>query len=367
MTRNCPSCGDSGYRELLHTYQLTNGSMQDIWSCACGMKYASTDGPGVDYATDPIYSIVGAIGSGASAFDKERLQGTVTTIIKAGVARSAKILDVGCGQGGLLDALREQGFTNLMGADLGMVCVMETLARGHAATQASVGEFPIEAKFDLIILSHVLEHIEDVRPFLHDCLVRLAPKGILYVEVPDASRYAKFPLPFLDFNSEHINHFTGSSLEGILKGSGLEASASKKDITLTNGALYPALYTLAQRPTSTRNLMAFVEQSKAAMIRAEVHLLNELKGFPHITIWGAGEYLAHVLPLLRTKKIVQIVDRNPALHGRMVNGIKVQDPVELHADYPIVIAAIVAEKSIREDIERRRLPNLVVGLGLETR
>lgn len=356
MNRICPLC-NSRERETLYSYTLTSGTVQTIFSCLeCGMKYASGGKP-VDYATDPIYSVVGAIGSGSSPHDRLRLKGVVDTLDKH-IARDARILDVGCGQGGLLDALRERGFAKLAGLDMGLVCAMETMKRGHTTIRGTVSELP-PCKFDLIILSHVLEHIEDIRGFLRDCLNHLSASGKIYIEVPDASRYAKFPLPFLDFNSEHINHFSGSSLFVALQRSGMNGVVKKKNIPLTNGSMYPAIWTLAQRPFSTINLMQFVEQSQAILATAEAKMLTELNGFSDVIVWGAGEYLSHVLPMLRTKRIVQIVDRNSALWGRVIEGVKVESPTAIK-DAPIVIAAIVAAPSIKRDIETAGLKNIVI-------
>ena len=79
---------------------------------------------------------------------------------------------------------------------------------------------------------------------------------------------------------------------------------------------------------------------------------------PNIAIWG-GRYLAHVLrlPAITTRNVVQIVDRNPLLHGRTVGGCVVEHPAKLAKQIPLVIAAIVAAPSIHLDAEK---------LGIET-
>ena len=45
-------------------------------------------------------------------------------------------------------------------------------------------EIPAEQLFDLVVISHVLEHTSHPVAFIKDCTKRLLPGGILFVEVP---------------------------------------------------------------------------------------------------------------------------------------------------------------------------------------
>ncbi len=355
--RLCPLCS-SDNREKLYEYTLSNGSQQTVYACCCGMVYA-TNPQSTNYSANSLYMAPNAIGSGGTEADRMRLDGIVDTLVGAGISKSARIIDIGCAQGGLLDALKLRGYTNIVGMDPDIACVKAANARGHDAFVGTLGYQG--GKYDLIILSHVLEHIEDVCSAFTGILKLLEPGGRVYIEVPDADRYYQFSLPFLDFNSEHINHFGMASLEKALNRNGLIATKLQaKNIQLTNGSAYPAIWTLAERRMSTQLMYGFIRQSITQLAQSEARILSELKGFPNVIVWGAGEYLCHIMPMLRTKRVVQIIDRNPALQGREMYGLKVESPDAARTDCPIIIAAIVAAKSIKADIEARQLKNIVV-------
>jgi SAM-dependent methyltransferase len=70
-----------------------------------------------------------------------------------------------------------------------------------------------QGSFDLVISSHVLEHIADPRPVLAELLALLKPGGLACIVVPINE------LPGEDLN--HFHQFTEASFQELLTGSGL--------------------------------------------------------------------------------------------------------------------------------------------------
>ncbi len=369
--RLCPVCASEN-RELLHTLQLTSGEWQNIYCCIdCGMGYTSLS-KAVDYADDSIYVAPNAVGSGATTADRNRLVGTAKIIAQLEPCREAAILDVGCAQGGLLTALWEEGFRNLRGLDPSPICAQMARDAGHLA---AVGTLEIEAgQYDLIILSHVLEHVEDPISLLKVAKSRLTASGHLYIEVPDASCYNN---PFLDFNAEHINHFDYGSLANcanfaLLRG----ARTGQRSFLLADKSAYRAEWIWVDTqpidrklaPTSTApNLRDYIDKSKRALATINIHLEQQLKGEPNLILWGAGSYLGNVLalPAIKARYIVAIVDSNPALKGKVVAGRAIMSSQGLEKwpqPEPILITSLLAIKSIKADIARMGLVNKVITL-----
>ena len=103
-------------------------------------------------------------GSAFNQNDYERMNRAVE-LFKKFVNKDDSILDIGCANGGQLKILKESGFTNLAGVDPSEVCVSNVQTFGIRSFQAHIFEDSFiewDAKFDLIILSHVLEHICDL-------------------------------------------------------------------------------------------------------------------------------------------------------------------------------------------------------------
>jgi len=367
--RECPLCG-STKRRTLHQLTLTFGGDQRIYYCTnCSMIYASAGNP-VNYNEDSIYTLPGAIGSGVTENDKKRLDETAAAIDRMFWNKSISILDVGCAQGGLLNALKSHGFTNLSGMDPSFACVDMTRAAGHHAYHGTLPGNQV-ASYDLIILSHVLEHIEDVTGALRGAWDWLKPGGHIYIEVPDASRYWIVGAPLLDFNSEHINHFTKRTLQYAIEQAGLrvESEVQGKIIQLPH-YVYPALWVLATEPAGSYAAMrSYITEAEDRLRKINNYLEAALEGERRIIIWGVNSYCANIinLPVFQRVKIVQAIDRNPALHGRIACcGVGVVNPDEIrHSDIPIVITTLMSIDSIRADIGARGLPNQVISIPNE--
>ncbi len=137
------------------------------------------------------------------------------------ISPHSRILDIGCGRGLLLKAL----------AQLGHEC-HGTERSELAATQARrIVEIKIYTKpldecafpenyFDLVILWHVLEHLEDPVGPLRQTSSLLKPKGILVLEVPNLSSIQSSLTGRNWFHLDierHLYHFTPQGLSKLLE------------------------------------------------------------------------------------------------------------------------------------------------------
>jgi SAM-dependent methyltransferase len=132
-------------------------------------------------------------------------------------------LDVGCGGGRLLRRMQRCGFTNLRGVD--PYAPQAVTERGFKIDQAELES--VQGKFDLIILSHVLEHLADPVATLVTARGLLNPKGTILARVPVAgSKVAQDYGPHW-FNLDPPRHLVVPSLKGmqlIAKKAGLTVS-----------------------------------------------------------------------------------------------------------------------------------------------
>ena len=372
MVRDCPVCG-SKEKTLLHSLELTYEGRQSIFACSeCGMVYA--DSKPVNYATS-IYDVEGATGSGESPLDKARHQAIVETLFGA-VPMGARVLDVGCARGGLLMAMRGFGYTNLFGIDPSPACVTACRDKGLDVIKGTIETAPLRGKFDLITVSHVLEHVPNPQSAMASLVESLAPGGKLYIEVPNARYYSEYRIPFLDFNSEHINHFSYRTLASLLTLAGLEiASHGRKTIKLASqGPDYPAMWAIARRPNLVpsalpRTIAEYVAQSNDQLAKINAYLEQELAVVVEVIIWGCNSYCGNIvnLPVFERVRIVQAIDRNPALRGRKIKGVDVDyDHYRaLDGGQPIVITSLMSQDSIVADIQKMGLPNKVVAIRRE--
>lgn len=105
-------------------------------------------------------------------------------------AKDVSCLDLGCGAGDLLLALRSMGFTNVAGVDGGPEQVRIAKSRNLDVVQGDIVDFlsKTERTFDLIFAFDVIEHFtkDEVLDLLALIHTRLSPGGRLILQTPNA-------------------------------------------------------------------------------------------------------------------------------------------------------------------------------------
>ena len=97
-----------------------------------------------------------------------------------------KILDVGCGNGGLLKSLNKIGFTNLTGLD---PFNDKDLSFGNIKIYKK-NIFEIEGKYDFIMLNHVFEHLNEPQKIIKKLYDLLNHGKYLLIRTPVMNTYA---------------------------------------------------------------------------------------------------------------------------------------------------------------------------------
>jgi SAM-dependent methyltransferase len=393
--RPCPVCSSTSIH-LLHNqrFALPSGhplpTAFDIVACQiCDCVFANTPAPATAYdnyyADYSKYADQGtSTGGGGSPLDQSRIDETAKTIARYLPDPSARIVDIGCANGGMLAALRSHGYTRILGVDPSPECVANTTRLfGIPALQGWLGALPAEVtNADLIILSHVLEHVLDLGPAVEKLRAVLAPGGMVYVEVPDAAHYVEcLAAPFQDFNTEHINHFGQESLGNLFVRYGFELVAEgSKYLPLAGGLTYPACfaifrYTAGAAPHAFNwrrapNLLSaidrYIENSSALLVQIDARLSSVLHG--PIIVWGVGQLTLKLLveTELGSADIVAFIDGNPLHHGKELHGRAILSPERLRTlpAYPIVVGSLLHHDAIVQRIRSElALPNLIITLN----
>lgn len=173
-----------------------------------------------------------------------------------------KVLEVGAGDGSILHFLNEWSFAPelyaLEIAQSGVDLIKERKLSKLKEAQTFDGyKIPYEDDtFDLVILAHVLEHVEHERILIRE-LKRVAK--YIVVEVPKDYRFGvdKRMKHFLDYG--HINMYTPTSLRFLLQSEGLEILADKTSMTATETVKFNEFINRKAPKTFTKNLKIELE------------------------------------------------------------------------------------------------------------
>jgi len=134
---------------------------------------------------------------------------------KPGNLRGWRVIDWGCGVGALV-AVLQRGGVDAVGYDSDFEAIKVGQKRWAANNtfSSSYDLSVLQGQFDLLLLSHVVEHFPDIRRTLGDLLKILQPHGYVFVEVPNCS--AEMFVAPVDTES-HLHFFSMQSLMKIME------------------------------------------------------------------------------------------------------------------------------------------------------
>lgn len=141
------------------------------------------------------------------------------------VKSGKRLLDVGFGNGGFLKIAGEMGW-QAEGVDFDAKAVKVASAQGLNVRCASVDELLDEStQYDVITISHVIEHVYAPDVLLSSLYRLLKPGGYLWLETPnlESSGASKFRADWMALDPpRHLLLFTPQSLRDSLKKAGFE-------------------------------------------------------------------------------------------------------------------------------------------------
>ncbi|HEY4031013.1 MAG TPA: class I SAM-dependent methyltransferase [Caulobacteraceae bacterium] len=284
--------------------------------------------------------------------------------------RPRRVLDFGCGEARLLLEMASRfphctfvGFEPGLDVQDQKSAYKNVNAFGNIHITRDKNEIS-QGDFDLVISSHVVEHILDFGEldFLRDCVV---DEGFLYVEVPDSLSYEDFERrEFLYyFDRLHVNHFTLESLNKLFE---------KLDFGFLNhvayafpyrdGGSYPAIGALFQRgrlsaEVKSPDIMAATGRYIAnEKVRAKV-IGEDISQYERVMVWGAGDNFCRSLgnegPLARVRDFI-LLDRNFRLLKVGDSVLEAQEPESAIRRFPWPVIVMVSEgkQAMAEQIAR---------------
>ena len=206
----CRTCG------LVQTNpRMNQESYNEFYNTEYRSIYIGTEKPTEDFFNRQRFNI------GRKIFD------FIASHTNVGDVKGKFVFEIGCGAGGILKFFEDKG-CRVKGIDLGK----EYLEYGRTQHSldlevGSLSDFVLRLpnKPDIIIYSHVLEHILDLEGQLNLVKKIMHPGTLLYIEVPGLRNlhqtYENDLLVYLQ--NAHVYHFTKTSLLNVMTKNNFEA------------------------------------------------------------------------------------------------------------------------------------------------
>jgi SAM-dependent methyltransferase len=254
-TPECPACGASSDRQLYGRFRdeeyFTSAELFDYWLCGACRTVFLHPLPLTrlrEIYPPNYYSFAPQAGAGLVQRVKRWLDTRqFRAVLRRIPGAELRVLDVGGGNGWLLDLLRDIDprvrHTQIVDLDPG--AAEQARAKGHEYACQRVEEFSSERRFNLVLLMNLIEHVESPRRLLTNMARLLAPGGMVLLKTPNVdaldarlfrgSYWAGLHVP------RHWVLFTRESFKRALAGTGLRI----REFAYTQGAPFWAASVLA--------------------------------------------------------------------------------------------------------------------------
>ena len=206
---------------------------------------------------------------------------------------------------------------------------------------------------DILLASHVLEHVYDVDETIARITDALTHDGLLIVDGPDATGLArKWKMPILDFHTKHINHFRMIDYLRLMENYNFELVDSSRYVDIRSN----------QKAACVRLYFRHFNTAKAShnwihdRIDERIVKLFALRDQP-VNVWGLGDVTWHLLSRIKLN-VLDYIDNDPAYRGATYDGKPVLErPTN---DAPILILAQGQREKLIENIRKMDVTNEVI-------
>jgi SAM-dependent methyltransferase len=273
------------------------------------------------------------------------------------------IADVGCGRGGFLQWLKKADWkAPCVGVDIDLKSIplasdsgMEKVM-GLRFMEGTATALPFSGGTQsLLTYFHVLEHIRNLDLLIDEAFRVLDESGHILIEVPDAERYAEYPIGpgFWISIREHIYHFTARSLCHALYRHGFEVVGVDRLTLPTPNFVYPSLMLLAKKnPTAGKvdfpkngSISKYIHISKKKLEIQADRVDQICKRHRKVTFWGCSAELFSLLPLLPGRDFA-LCDSSKTKQRSHYGSIPIEAPSKIKKDGALVVAPYLHKREI---------------------
>jgi SAM-dependent methyltransferase len=374
MNRDCCICDTKVIEFTNQSWQIPSISEQKIGFgiCnTCGMIIQSTT-PTIKevinyYENAATYSNPGR--EGKPSTNKTNAVNRQLDCIYKDIKDPKKVFQVGCSDGYTLSEFLARGVLQVSGIDPGSES--SKVAKSLYGIDTIVGTLEDtiigvdNTNCDLVVLTHVLEHLFDPIEALKKCRTLLNNTGWLLIEVPLFENVSKMPNGI--FTLEHLNYFTEGTIVQAVTDAGYDVIRIEKDFDSDEYPVITINCRIKDQVTQIKsndfqlNKKALEEylliertQWKECFTKIS---MNIQKGAT-VYIYGAGIHTSQLIANTEIESyldIAGILDSSSTKWGIDFGKYKCVDPS--NADYKKIETIVISSKSSENEIYKALMSN----------
>jgi SAM-dependent methyltransferase len=215
----CPLCESYETKEIVvHDYWhiWACQACTNAWTCPspCDFQYENYDfhGSAIENHSDKLHSLEDLPEQWRSSLISQIL------LISRYLDPGSKVLEIGCGEGIFLEELKKRGF-DVSGIEPSITAVKRARMKGLNVQQGYFSSEMLDNKnFDIIVMSHVLEHMPNPSEILKTIASLLHDDGLLFLVqtnyrglYPRLAKHKWYWVP-----DQHFWHFTPKGILNII-------------------------------------------------------------------------------------------------------------------------------------------------------
>ena len=365
LARDCPIC-NSKERDVLCAInlfpvsdELLPPSFKVVVCSRCGFCFddivASQKDFDLYYQKNIKYQNPGTLGGGGVSCVDMMRYARVFDLCKRYISNTSTILDIGAGQGGLLQYIRKNAnCKNLYAVEPSALFDEQNDIRFYTSIDFIIRK---GIKFEFIFCTQVMEHIYDLKNFIQKIYAVSSDNAFIYIEVPNAGKYIEgYKAPFYYFDREHINHFTLNSLKNLFTINGFQIIDHDDSNNLS---------IIARRSAEKINECVECKYADPDAIVNYVQQSMDIDTLQHyddihvpIILWGFGAYLRKIfLKPDFPRNISAIIDRDRGGKGDSWNGIPfVSEAILDESEFSkatVIITSVLYADEIKRQLQAR--------------
>ena len=218
------------------------------------------------------------------------IEGALSSLI----SKSDRILEIGSGNGGILNAFKVLGYKNLMGLEPNLAeAAFSNNELGIPTFTGMLHDFSEEEKFRAIIISGTVDHFQEPSEALLKVRSLLAEDGYLYVDSHDVVSQTISTRAF--FKADHAFYYSPATLDLLIRKSGFNVVKFQKyngfnnviefshaPASFLDSGVNQGFFIIAIKKGSQNIDINNVIESKKYVYRSDVRILKKWIRFFHL-------------------------------------------------------------------------------------